>query len=165
MKQTSQEKRDYHETLVDLIMYLPLFGGLPSNDLHTVAGYMNFFELDAGETLFKEGDPGDSVCFVVQGGLDVIKEGGAAGTSAVIATVSRYRSIGEMSVIDHTPRSATVRARVKTAMVSFSKDGFDDLLEKHPRIGIHILKQIARLISMNLRKTSSRLADYMLPLT
>ncbi|MFH1984305.1 MAG: cyclic nucleotide-binding domain-containing protein [Pseudomonadota bacterium] len=150
---------------MDLLMYLPLFGGMPSNDLNTLAAHMSFFELEPGEILFREGDPGESVCFVVQGGLDVLKEGGASGASAVIATVPRYRSIGEMSVIDNTPRSATVKARVKTAMVSLSKSGFDELLEQHPRIGIHILKQIARLISMNLRKTSSRLADYMLPLT
>jgi CRP/FNR family cyclic AMP-dependent transcriptional regulator len=165
MEKDKQEKRTYKETLVDLVMYLPLFGGMTSSDLNTVVGYMNFFELEPDDILFREGEPGDSICFVVQGGLDVIKEGGASGESAVIATVPRYRSIGEMSVIDNTPRSATVRARVKSAMVSLSKSGFDELIEKHPRIGIHILKQIARLISMNLRKTSSRLADYMLPLT
>ena len=165
MEKDKEEKRTYKETLVDLVMYLPLFGGMSSSDLNTVVGYMNFFELAPDDILFREGDPGDSICFVVQGGLDVIKEGGSSGESAVIATVPRYRSIGEMSVIDNTPRSATVRARVKTAMVSLSKNGFDELIEKHPRIGIHILKQIARLISMNLRKTSSRLADYMLPLT
>ncbi len=164
MEEETKGKRPYKETLVDLVMYLPLFGGMSSNDLNTVAAHMNFFELEAGETLFREGDPGDSVCFVVSGGLDVLKESGSSGDSAVIATVPRYRSIGEMSVIDNTPRSATVKARVKTAMVSLSKGGFEELIDKHPRIGIHILKQIARLISMNLRKTSSRLADYMLPL-
>lgn len=164
MGNKTQDKRPYKETLVDLVMYLPLFGGMTSDDLNTVAAYMNFFELEPGEILFREGDPGDSVCFVVQGGLDVYKSCGVSDESAVIATVPRYRSIGEMSVIDNTSRSATVKARVKTSMVSMSKSGFDELIERHPSIGIHILKQIARLISMNLRKTSSRLADYMLPL-
>jgi CRP/FNR family cyclic AMP-dependent transcriptional regulator len=44
------------------------------------------------------------------------------------------------------------------------RESFDLLLEENPQVGIKILKRISRLLSLNLRKTSSRLADYMLPL-
>jgi len=37
-------------------------------------------------------------------------------------------------------------------------------LAEHSTIGVKILKGVARLLSMSLRKTSSKLADYMLPL-
>jgi len=151
------------DSLVDFLMDIPIFADLDGAQLKILADHMTFFEIKTGEILFREGDPGDYVCFVVEGGLDVLKEGSETGKQVVIATVAPKRSIGEMSVIDRTARSATVKARVGTSLLSLPKKSFDDLLDSHPRIGIPILKGIARLLSMNMRKTSSRLADYMLP--
>ncbi len=165
MKKENSPIKINKESLVDLIIDIPFFDLLKGNELYIVAGHMNFFELEAGEILFNEGDPGDYVCFVINGALDVIKEAASPENNVVIATVMKNRSIGEMSVIDNSPRSATVRARTKTSIVALTKKGFDMILEKNPAIGISILKKIARLVSMNLRKTSSRLADYMLPIT
>jgi len=156
-------KPEYHTTIADFIMDIPLFSELKSHELGIVADHMNFFEIEEGEVLFKEGDQGDYVCFVLQGGLDVVKETGSSGETVTIATITRKRSIGEMSVIDNTTRSATAVARSKTSLVSLPRKSFDTILDRHPKTGIKILKGIARLMSMNMRKTSSRLADYMLP--
>jgi CRP-like cAMP-binding protein len=82
-----------------------------------------------------------------------------------LSTLAKGRSIGEMSLIDNITRSATIKARNHTKMVKLSRKGFDSILDSFPRIGNKILKGIARLLSLNLRKTSSRLADYMLPMT
>ncbi len=84
---------------------------------------------------------------------------------AALATLTKGRSIGEMAVIDDFPRSATVRARTKGTLVLLTRQGFEVILEQHPGIGVKILKGISRLLSQNLRKTSSRLVDYMLPLS
>ena len=83
----------------------------------------------------------------------------------VITKLIKGGSIGEMSVIDKNPRSATVKACNNVILVAFTAFGFDMVLEDYPDIGIKILKGIARLLSLNLRKTSSRLADYMLPIS
>ncbi len=48
----------------------------------------------------------------------------------------------------------------KSTLVTLSKKGFDTLLENNSKIGIKMLKGLSRLLSMNLRKTSSQLADY-----
>lgn len=157
-------KNAYHATIADFIMEIPLFDELKSHELGIVADHMNFFEIEEGEVLFKEGDQGDYVCFVLKGGLDVVKET-EPGKTVTIATISRKRSIGEMSVIDNTTRSATAIARSKTSLVALPQKSFNAILERHPKTGIKILKGIARLMSMNMRKTSSRLADYMLPMS
>ncbi|MBI9086371.1 MAG: cyclic nucleotide-binding domain-containing protein [Desulfobacterales bacterium] len=150
-------------SIIDFLIDLPLFDALQGNELTVIARHMNYFELEPGELLFREGDKGDSVCFVVEGALDIYKES-AGGGDVVIATIAKRRSIGEMAIIDNTPRSATVKARTATALVSLTQKGFEQVLEEHPKIGITILKGLSRLLSMNLRKTSSRLADYLLPL-
>lgn len=160
MKKVCPKIRDSH-LLIDIIMDIPFFAMLDGKSLAVVAKHMNYFEIDEGETLFKEGDTGDSVCFVIQGALEVYKEG-AAGRHAHIATVTKNRSIGEMAVIDEYTRSATVAASRHTCIVSLTKSGLDALLHENPKVGAAILKKVATLVCMNLRRTSSQLADIML---
>ncbi len=147
--------------IIDFLIDIPLFDRLNANELSIIAAHMNFFEIKKNDILFKEGDKGDYVCFVANGQLDVIKKS-ATGGLVVIATLSKGRSIGEMSMIDNTPRSATIRAQSDSTLVIIPRKGFDIIMELNPKIGIKILKGLARLLSMNMRKTSSRLADYLL---
>lgn len=170
MKETPPEsEKKVKETIADFLTIFSFFEALTEEELMVVAEHIHLVELDPDKVLFKEGDKGDCIYFVVEGELDVIKEsvsGRKLGIDrVVITTMSRGRSIGEMSVIDKTPRSATVKARTKATLVGLALDGFDYICEEHPRIGIKILKGISRLLSMNMRKTSSRLADYMLPMS
>ena len=150
--------------LVDSLSNIPLFDRLNGQELGVLAKYVNVIDVNPGEYIFKEGDKGDYVCFVEKGSLDVMKRSSAGGT-AIIATLTRGRSIGEMAVIDNFPRSATIRARTKATLFTLTRSGFDLILEQEPTIGVKILKAISRLLSQNLRRTSSQLADYMLPLT
>jgi CRP-like cAMP-binding protein len=150
--------------LVDSLSNISLFDRLNGQELGVLAKYVNVIDVNPGEYIFKEGDKGDYVCFVEKGSLDVMKRSSAGGT-AIIATLTRGRSIGEMAVIDNFPRSATIRARTKATLLTLTRSGFDLILEQEPTIGVKILKGISRLLSQNLRRTSSQLADYMLPLT
>ncbi len=146
-----------------LILSIPTLGKLTVGELRTIERYMNLIEVTPGEIVFKEGERGDYVCFVVDGSLDVLKES-ETGKGVVISTLPKGSSIGEMAIIDDLPRSATVKARTKSTLLTLSRDNFDYILEEHSSIGVKVLKGIAGLLSMNLRKTSSKLADYMLPL-
>ncbi len=146
-----------------LILNIPILGTLKDKELMVIEKYLNFIELTPGEIVFEEGDRGDYVCFVVEGSLDVLKRA-ETGQDIVISTLSKGRSIGEMSVIDDLPRSASVKARTKATLLTLSRENFDYILAEHATIGVKILKGVARLLCLNLRKTSSRLADYMLPL-
>ena len=147
-----------------LILNIPILGRLKDKELKIIIKYMNVIKIIPGEIVFEEGDTGDYVCFVVDGTLDVVKKS-ETGESIVISTLSKGGSIGEMAVIDELPRSATVKARTKSTLITLSQENFNYILAEHSTIGVKVLKGIARLLSMNLRKTSSRLADYMLPLS
>ncbi|MDY6905774.1 MAG: cyclic nucleotide-binding domain-containing protein [Thermodesulfobacteriota bacterium] len=149
------------DKIIDFLITIPMFDRLDASELAIIANYMNFFELKEGETLFGEGDKGDYVSFIVEGRLDVIKDA-EDGQAVVLTTLGPKRVIGEMSIIDRTPRSATIRASKPTTLVTLTAQGFDMILDTNPRIGIKILKGLARNLSMNMRKTSSQLADYKL---
>ena len=143
-----------------LILKIPILGTLTDKELAVIEKYLNFIKLTPGEITFEEGDRGDYVCFVVEGSLDVVKKS-ETGEDIVISTLSKGHSIGEMAVIDHLPRSATVKARTKATLLTLSRDNFDYIMAEHSAIAVKILKEIARLLSLNLRKTSSSLANHM----
>jgi CRP-like cAMP-binding protein len=151
-------------TMIDMIINIPLFDKLKSNELSIVAKHINYIDLKEGEILFKEGVKGDFVCFVIDGTLDVIKKT-ETGENVVISSLPKGRSIGEMSIIDGYPRSATVKARTEAKLVTLTRDGFEIIQQEYPRIGIKIFKSLSRLLSLNLRKTSSSLADHMFPIS
>lgn len=151
------------ETILDFLLEVPLFDKFELEELRTMAKYMNCLELIKNEILFKEGDKGDYICFVVEGTMDVAKETDS-GKKVVISSLPKGRSIGEMSIIDGCPRSATVKAATDSKLVVLTSEGFETILKEHPTVGINILRKISRLLSMNLRRTSSQLAEHMLPL-
>jgi len=150
----------YKEAIIDALVYFPIFDGINGDDLIILAGQMNYFEIPKGEFLFREGEKGDSICFIVEGELEIFKETSRK-RHVKISTLPKGRSIGEMSVIDNFPRSATVRASVKTSYITLTKESLEMISKDHPQIGIQIMKGISRLLSQNLRRTSSKFADYL----
>jgi len=107
-----------------------------------------------------EGDQGTFMGFVVSGILEIQKKTDS-GESIVLARLTKGSSIGEMALIDKSPRSATVIAKQTTTMVTLTDKGFDILATKYPPLGIKVIQKIARLLSLNMRRTSSMLADFM----
>ena len=165
MKKTEVKRKSrITETFIDFLMELSLFDALKEKELEIVANHMTFFELEKGEILFEEGDKGDCIYFVLDGFIDVIKES-SPGSRVVIASLPRGRSIGEMSIIDNYTRSATAKVRTKSSFLTLTQESFDVIIDGYPKIGTKLLKAISRLLSQNLRKTSSLLADYILPIT
>lgn len=151
------------ERLADYLSLVPIFSALTPDELQSVEKYMFFSKVEPNEFVFREGEKGDYVCFVADGALDVIKFNHNA-QPVVIATLAKGGSIGEMALIDKLTRSASVRARAPSSLIVLTRKGFDLILKLHPDIGIKILKGIALLLSINLRKTSDKLAEFMPPL-
>ncbi|MBU1140697.1 MAG: cyclic nucleotide-binding domain-containing protein [Proteobacteria bacterium] len=142
----------------DFLFNLPLFDSFNVDELTILAKHMSFIHLQRGEFLFVEGDKGDFMGFVVHGILEVLKKS-ATGENIVIARLTKGSSIGEMALIDKSPRSATVVSRQPTTMVTLTSKGFDRLTEKSPLLGVKVIQKTARLLSLNMRRTSSKLAD------
>lgn len=140
------------------LISLPIFSSFNVDELSVLAKHMSYIHLQRGEHLFLEGDQGTFMGFVVTGILEVQKRA-ETGENIPLARLTKGSSIGEMALIDRSPRSATVIARQATTMVTLTDKGFDLLAEKYPPIGIMVIRKIARLLSLNMRRTSSKLAD------
>lgn len=154
---------NFSKILVDFIRNIPLFESLNQNELQIVVEYLKIIELKSGEMLFHEWDRADYVCFIEQGRLNIMRKKNAD-NYMILNTLGRGRSIGELSIIENFPRSTTVEAKEDTRLVVLYREQFELIIKNHSEIGIMILKGLAGLLGQNLRKTSSRLADNMLPL-
>jgi CRP-like cAMP-binding protein len=157
------ETRNASKLIVNFIANIPLFDDLDMAELTLIAERMCLIELEAGQILFDQWEKGDSVCFVENGTMEVLKKSGGDAYTA-IATLGRGRSIGEMSIIENFPRSVTLKALTPARVVTFSRHEFDFIMDTYPNVGISVLKSLARLLGHNLRKASSRMADYLMPM-
>lgn len=151
------------EALPQQLAQIPMFSTLQADALQALAPYLLIREVAAGEHVFREGEKGDSVCFVLSGSLDVIKLSQIA-QPVVITRLGPGCSIGEMALLDRLTRSASVRANGPARLAVLTRECFEVILAQHPDTGIQLLKGIALLLSMSLRKTSDRLAEFMPPL-
>ena len=132
---------------------VPLLDALSPPELEFVEPFFNHRYFDADVTLFKEGGHGQSVCFVVEGDLDVYKKD-STGNDIHLATIHKGDSVGEMSIVDGRTRSATIRSRTLGSLLILKRVDFDKMVDGHPEIGMKILKGISRILSEKLRKTS-----------
>ncbi len=148
------------ENITDLLVKIPMFAGLNAEELEILKNHIELFEIEQGATLFEEGDQGDYVCFVVNGRLDVTKRT-ITGEDFVLNTLARGQSVGELSIIDKRPRSATVRAKTEATLFTLKRSEFEVIMKEYSAISIKILKGLSLLLSKKLRQTSSRLISYM----
>ncbi|MDX2506127.1 MAG: cyclic nucleotide-binding domain-containing protein [Gammaproteobacteria bacterium] len=148
-----------NKELVYLISEIPIFNELNAEDTDILSQYLFPKDLAMGGLVCKEGQHGSFLSFVTTGKLEIAKT--LDGKEVIIATIDEGDTLGEMALIDGLTRSATVRACRPSTILILRRDDFNTLLEKHPEVGIKILKGIARLLSLNLRKASAQITAYM----
>ena len=93
--------------------------------------------LPAGETLFSEGEPGDSMYVVVSGAADIMIRG------KVVETAKAGTTFGEMAIIDKSPRAATVVAREDCSLIAINANRFSALTRDLPDFALHVMRAMA----------------------
>jgi len=110
-------------------------------------------KLRAEAALFLAGDAGDG-CYRVEDGLLKVTMMSRSGTERILAFLGQGSIVGELSIIDGLPRSASVVA-VRDAALSFlSRSAFEDFAARHPEI----YKSLVTLIAGRLRETDAAVA-------
>ena len=132
---------------------LGLLSGLPQHLFTDLFGHATTVRLKADEALFIAGDAGDG-CYRVEDGLLKVTMVSRAGTERILAFLGSGAIVGELSLIDGFPRSASVVA-VRQAQLSFlSRAAFEEFANKHPEV----YKSLLTLIAARLRETDATVA-------
>lgn len=92
---------------------------------------------NAGDIIFREGEPGGSMFYVIAGSVNICKK------DQIIRTMKKDEYFGEMAMLVNTPRTAAaIAAEPDTQLVSISHDNFDAILKENPKIVLSILKEM-----------------------
>jgi CRP/FNR family transcriptional regulator, cyclic AMP receptor protein len=132
---------------------LDLLSELPADLPTKLFANANQVRLAAGKILFRTGVPGDG-CYRVEDGLLKVTMVSRAGSERILAFLGPGAIVGELSILDGLPRSATVVA-VRDAVVSFlSCAEFEAFADKHPEV----YKSLIRVLAERLRETDTVVA-------
>ncbi|HUI24996.1 MAG TPA: cyclic nucleotide-binding domain-containing protein [Candidatus Kryptonia bacterium] len=91
-----------------------------------------------GTVIFSEGEAGDAMYVVKEGEVDIVVHG------KVVETVGPGGIVGEMALIDPSPRSATVVARTPCTLVKITPAHFQFLVQQTPFFAIEVMRMLVR---------------------
>ncbi len=104
----------------------------------------NTIEIATGETLFKQGESGDCFYVLLEGAMDVIISG------ETVEHSKRGAILGEMALIDDSPRGATVIATEPSRLANIDEKRFNFIIQNNPFFAKQVMKVLAdRLRRMN----------------
>jgi len=141
---------------IEILKQTDLFKGLP---LAFFPGVISLFEkmsYDKRKTIFQEGDVGEDIYILGEGGVSIILNIPGIGEEEV-AILHPYDFFGEMAIIDGDVRSATAIAHKGTELLRISRKDFLSLIDEKVPYATAILENIILKLSIRIRSTSDKL--------
>lgn len=139
---------------------LELFWSFTDSELQEFSQIIREMEMPAGEILFEEGDPGDALFIISDGSVRVFKaigdaEGRISEKSLALLEAGSY--IGEMTLMEGSPRTASARIETDAIILKISRDDFTALLKRVPQIAVRLFLSFMKVVSDRLRNTNQEL--------
>ena len=122
---------------------LEFFGGFSTGELEAVAELGHRTDVGAGTELIDQGRVGDSCYVIVSGRANVYIRG------EYVATVGPGSMVGEMALVEHRPRNATVVAETDMSLVRFGIGEFGRLLEASPTTHHRVMEMLNERLRAN----------------
>jgi CRP-like cAMP-binding protein len=126
-------KRSY----LDHLRNVPLFSSCSNRDLEKIARAADELTLPAGHVLTEQGDTGREA-FIIETGTATVRRNGKK-----VATLGPGAVVGELSLLDHGPRTATVTTDEETTVLVIDQRHFIGVLETVPAIAQKLLASLA----------------------
>jgi CRP-like cAMP-binding protein len=124
-------------TKTDLLRRVPLFADCPKRDLKKIERLVEDMELPAGHVLTQQGRAGDEFFVIVDGKVRVDRDG------MRIDTLGPGDYLGEISLVDHRPRTATAVCETPCRVLVLGHREFHTLLADEPGIAQSVMRSLA----------------------
>ncbi|HEY7175904.1 MAG TPA: Crp/Fnr family transcriptional regulator [Micromonosporaceae bacterium] len=131
-----------------------IFQGVDPEASEVLAKDMEIIDVRKGDVVFNEGEPGDSLYIVLSGKIKLGRRA-ADGRQNLIALMGPSDMLGELSLFDPGPRTATATAVTDTRVARLRKQALRPWLTNRPEIA----EQLLRVLARRLRRTNDALAD------
>jgi|SRR5215211_6151601 len=127
-------------TKVEALKRAPLFEGLSRKELTQLARVSEDLEIPAGKALCKEGETGQEFFVLVEGEAEVRRKGKR------VTTRGAGDFVGEISLLEDTPRTATVVAKTPLRVFVLTRRDFRRLVDDNPNVERKVLRALARRV-------------------
>jgi CRP-like cAMP-binding protein len=101
-----------------------------------------------GDTIVKQGEPGDGLYLILSGSAQVLRGGSDA--PRALTTLGPFRSFGEISLLVDQPRSATVVATTPLRCVKLTRPQLTTVEEKEPALALRLYRLVAESLARSL---------------
>jgi CRP-like cAMP-binding protein len=119
---------------------VPLFQGMSDRSVESIAELAADASFAAGAVLVREGDPGDSF-LIIRDGSATVEQGGST-----VRELGSGDYLGEISLIDGRPRTATVIASRPVDAWTIDRAGFTRLMDEYPSVRYELLNALTQRI-------------------
>lgn len=144
---------------IQLLKGVEVFDGLSDAELKRIAGVCREADYQKGEVITAQGETGDEM-FIIRDGFVEISVGEASEAAPstaqdaphALVSLGTGQVVGEMALVDHGPRSATVRCVTdKTAVIVIKREAFEQVCQADHHIGMVVYRNLAADLSFKLR--------------
>ncbi len=130
----------HHDAKLDHLRAVRLFRNCSHKQLEHVASIVDEIDVEAGRVLCRQGETGHEAFVIVSGEAAVTADGDS------YANVGPGTLVGEISLIDHGPRTATVTAASPMQLLVVPGNRFAQLLEEVPGLPVVIMRDLASIL-------------------
>jgi CRP-like cAMP-binding protein len=152
---TAPEVVAMQEARIELLQYMPVFGGIRADILQFMLGLCPVVSVPTNDFFFRELDEGDSMFVLEAGKAAVLKSW--RGQDYFLRTLKEGDCFGEMAVMDRLPRSASIRAVEDCTAIRISAANLHQVYERDPKQFALIQMNMGREVSRRLRESDNRL--------
>ena len=139
-----------------LLRQTAIFADLDDTELGKVADICREQTYQPGETIFKEGDPGNRLFLIAQGEVRISRQIPGSGEEA-LAVLKTGACFGEMAVFDRSERSTDAISNGGCTLATISRSELEMLLDFEPDVAVKVLRSMVRLLAVRLRATNDNL--------
>jgi cAMP-dependent protein kinase regulator len=118
---------------IDDLARTPIFAGLDCDAFRSLLSTLGRRSVSAGETIVREGEPGDAMYVIVHGLVHVVRHG-EGGELRIVDEMDEGDFFGEMALVSRAPRLASVVADTECELLELDRARFEHLAEAHPSV-------------------------------
>ena len=139
---------------LDLLRRVPLFSLLTVAQAEVISGAVIKRRFKRGEALVEQGQKSNALFILLTGSARVMTSD-SRGRGVILATLAQGDYLGEMSIIDNEPHSATVRAEVQTDVLMLGRAEFARCLTENASMSLVVMRGLVKRLRHADRKIES----------
>ncbi len=157
------------DKIVNIISTIPLFNGLPEDQISAIKKIAVEKQFNRGEIIFSDGDEGNGFFVIAEGRVKVFKVS-TEGKEQILHIFGRGQPFGEVPVFTGQKFPANAQAIDKTRVLFFQRASFVDLISAYPSLALNMLAIMSKKLrqfavqieNLSLKEMPARLASYLI---